>query len=316
MRKNVYLVLLLVIVLSLGAWVAAPAQTTVAQSNQDQTSMCDRASTELVGPSVDIPRVKGLIRDICDFRIRMNQVPKNVSKLDRDYIRAAIISNTLEIQSLQFAIDHATNEEWKGQMRMMLDMHLSDLQMAMDLAKKIGVSTDVDLTDVKLYPETPDYDLGIRRVNLVAEFLDPLMNAGNAGGGTPTTVPGGPTGTVTPPTSTATSMLTNTPVTTPTATFIVPSSTPSGMVTNTPAGTMTGTATLVPPTDTSTGMASNTPVGTLTGTSTAAGPTNTPIGTLTSTSTAVGPTNTPIATTPPPVTGVFSTFDAIALNII
>ena len=328
MRTKAYLVLSLVVVLSISMWVAAPAQNAIAQSNQDQTTPCDHASTELVGPSADLPKVKGLIHDICNFNLRTNQVPRNVSKLDKQFVEAAIASNQLEIQSLQYAIDNTTNEEWKGLLSAMLTMHTADLQMAMEVAKKIGANTKPDLTNARVFPETPDYDLGIRRVNLEAEFLEPLMSAGNPGGSTPTSVPTEPTNspTLSPPTATGTGLFTNTPVSTPTgtATLVPPSSTPIGMPSNTPGAALTGTLTVVPPSSTPIGMPSNTPGGTLTGTAAVASPTgtstavasNTPVPTLTGTSTAAVPTNTGVATTPAPGTGAFSTFDALSLSII
>ncbi|HMB25389.1 MAG TPA: DUF4142 domain-containing protein, partial [Anaerolineales bacterium] len=121
-------------------------------------------------------KIKKLIHDICDFRVKLSKIPKNVSELDKDFVEDSITENTLEIQSLQYALDHANNEEWKGQIRMMLAMHTSDLQQALAVAQKIGADTEPDLTHASVYPETPDYDLGKRYENLVEEYLDPLMN--------------------------------------------------------------------------------------------------------------------------------------------
>jgi hypothetical protein len=164
-----------VVTLFLGAWNISP-KGVVAQVNSDATSSCDHGSTFLVGRTADLPHVKERIHDICNFRVNLDKVPKNVSEFDKDFISDSITENTLEIQSLQFSFDHATNEEWKGQIQMMLAMHTNDLNMAIAVAKKIGVSTKPDLTNASVYPETPDYDLGKRVENLVDEYLNPLMN--------------------------------------------------------------------------------------------------------------------------------------------
>lgn len=256
MRKKVYSVWLLVVALILGAWtIPSTKNTGVAQPNQDQTSVCDHASTELVGRSAELPRIKGLIHDLCDFRVRMNQIPKNVSEFDKDFIEDSITGNTLELQSLQYSLDRVTNEEWRGQIRMMITMHTADLNMAIAVAKKIGADTTPDLTHASVYPETPDYDLGKRFENLVEEYLDPLMSAG---GGVPTAVPS----------MTATSMPTETATGVPSETATgVPTETATGVPSETATSVPTNTATLVP-TDTATAVASETPVVVPTGTST------------------------------------------------
>src|SRR4051794_37082362 len=186
MQKKVYPILLLVMVLGLGIWTASPAKYAAAQSANDATSPCDHASTELVGSSAELPRIKETIHDICEFRVNMDKVPKGVSEFDKDFVEDSITSNTLELQSLHYALDRVTNEEWRGQIRMMIDMHTSDLQMALAVAKKIGADTEPDLTHASVYPETPDYDLGKRYENLVEKFLNPLMSNGGGVIMTPT----------------------------------------------------------------------------------------------------------------------------------
>ncbi len=106
----------------------------------------------------------------------MSSISSNVSQFDKDFISDSITSNTLELKSLQFSLSRVTNAEWKGQIQMMIAMHTYDLNMAIAVAKKIGVSTNPDLTNASVYPESPDYDLGKRTENLVDEYLNPLMN--------------------------------------------------------------------------------------------------------------------------------------------
>lgn len=170
-------IFLLVIALILGAWTVPPTNKAAeAQPVLDATASCDHGSTFLVGRTADLPHIKQRIHDLCSFRVKLDKIPKNVSEFDKDFIEDSITENTLEIQSLQFSLDHATNAEWKGQIQMMLAMHQSDLEQSIAVAKKIGVSTKPDLTHASVYPETPDYDLGKRFENLVEEYLDPLMN--------------------------------------------------------------------------------------------------------------------------------------------
>jgi hypothetical protein len=58
MRKNVYLVLLLVVVLSLGLWTASPAKNAAAQPAVRDTPPCREAADQLVGRSAELPRIK------------------------------------------------------------------------------------------------------------------------------------------------------------------------------------------------------------------------------------------------------------------
>jgi len=299
MHKKVYVFLVLVFALVLGAWTGLPARTAAAQSSQAENSACDHASTELVGRFAELPRIRGLIHDICDYRVRLNGIDSNASELDRHFVEYMIAGNTLEIQSLQFALEHATNEEWRGLIRMMITMHTADLEMALAVAEKIGADTDPDLTNVRVFPETPDYDLGIRRVNLVAKYLDPLMNSVGVIPGTPTTVP----------TDMGTGTATGVPTDIGTATGL-PTDMATGTATGLPTDVPTGTATALP-TDVSTATAMPTDMtGTATGLPTDIGTaTGLPTDMATGTATVV-PTSTPVGPGP----GV--NFDAFSLDII
>jgi hypothetical protein len=223
MRKNVYLVLLLVVVLSLGLWTASPAKNAAAQPAVRDTPPCREAADQLVGRSAELPRIDNLIRELCDFNVRLKDVPSNVSEFDKDFVEDSITGNTLELQSLLFAVDRVTNEEWRSQIRMMIIMHTSDLQMALQVAEKIGADTDPDLTHASVYPETPDYDLGKRFENLVEEYLDPLMaGAPEAPGGTPTEVPTQPPTEAPTEPPTATEVPTEPPTATEAPTMVSP----------------------------------------------------------------------------------------------
>src|SRR5215207_5020692 len=257
MHKKVYVILLLVLVLVLGAWTGLPARNAAAQSSQDENTACDHASIELVGRYAELPRIRGLIDDICEYRVRLNSVHSNASELDRHFVERMIAGSTVEIQSLQFALEHATNEEWRGLIITMSTMHTADLEMALRVAEKIGADTDPDLTNVRVFPETPDYDLGIRRVNLVARYLNPLMDSVGVIPGTPTTVPtdmgtGTATG-VTTDIGTATGLPTD--MATGTATGL-PTDLPTGTATTLPTDVSTATATALPTdmTGTATGL--------------------------------------------------------------
>jgi hypothetical protein len=313
MRKKVYLILSLVTVFALGIWAVSPAKYVAAQPARQQTSACSEAATQLVGRLAELPRIIELINETCDFRIRLNWIPADVSEFDRLFIESVIAANMLELQSLEIALQGATDEEWRGLINMMIIMHTSDLEMALAVAEKIGAQTEPDLTNFNVYPETPDYDLSIRTINLVERFLNPLTSLQP---GTPTAIPsvtvtGLPTdiGTITAtglPTDTPTGAPIDTPTGTPTA-FQIDTATATG--TGTPIDTVTTTVTV---TETATGTATDTPAALPTNTAT-----DTPAGTATTdlTGTATGTlTMTPIGTTPGP--GGASDFDLLAIDIL
>ena len=306
MRKKVYSIWLLVVALIAGAWsIPSPRSAAIAQPKLDATSPCNHATTQLVGRSADLPHVKNLIQDICDFHMRMDQIPSNVSEFDKDFIEDSITSNTLELQSLQIALSGATNEEWRGQIQMMIIMHTADLQQALAVAKKIGADTTPNLKHASVYPETPDYDLGKRFENLEEKYLVPLRAA----------VPGGPTSTPTGvPTGVPTDTVTATGIPTDTATATgVPTdtATATSLPTDTATMTMTATGTVTSvPTDTATSIptdtATNTPTDTATTTATeTATSTATDTATMTATETTTStPTDTATLTLGEVATGV------------
>lgn len=281
MHKKANLILVLVILLALGAGAVSPAKTSAAQLHQDDTSSCDHASTFLVGRLAELPRVRGLIHDLCDFRVQMDQVDRNnTSRFDRRFIEHAIAGNMIEIQTLEYTLERVSEPELRGLIQMMIAMHEADLQMALEVAKEIGADRTPDLTNMRVYPKTPEYDLGIRRINLVARFIDPLMTVGG-GTQTPTAIPT----TATVPTGTGTGVpgtQTPTPVVTGTITSAVsPTGTGTavgtGTVTAGPTGTGTGTVT-AGPTGTGTAIGTGTTTPMMTGTVPATG-TGTSVGT-------------------------------------
>ncbi|HEY3475166.1 MAG TPA: hypothetical protein VGK56_11195, partial [Anaerolineales bacterium] len=257
MQKKAYLISFLVIALILGAWAVSPAQSAGTQFiPEERTAECRAGADMLVGNLAALPRVPNRIRNICEFNVRMTRLDSQISQFDRQFIESAIAANLLEIQALEFTLTRTQNEEWRSLIQMMIAMHMHDLEMAMAAAESLGLNTNPDLTNVRVYPETPDYDLGMRRVDLVARFLDPLMNIP---GGIPTETPTGIptfdlTGTATPlptidltgtPTAIPTEDLTGTPTTIPTDDL-------TGTPTTVPTDDLTGTPTTVP-TDTLTG---------------------------------------------------------------
>jgi hypothetical protein len=172
--------------------------------------------------------------------------------------------------------------------------------MALEVAEAIGAETEPDLTDMPVYPGTPEYDLGIRRVDLVARYLDPLMSLPATD--TPTPVP--TLGTVVP-TETGTLFPTETPTAIDTE---MPTFTPTGEATETATETGTPVAT---ETETATSTVTETSVATETGTPVA---TETETGIPTETGTVVPTeTGTAVPTTTPPVR---PDFDLLSLHVI
>ena len=321
MQRKAYLILFLVFALVLSGWTVSPALSASTQAEPEQKpSDCKAGTDALVGSLATMPRVTNRARQICDFEIRMNELNSKVSDADRRFIAASIAGNMLEIQSLNYALGQVQNEEWRGLIQMMIAQHTEDLNMAIKIGKKLGVDTTPNLTNVRVYPGTPEYDLGMRRVNLVAKFLDPLMSAGTVITPTitamPTDMSSTPTTGVTDvPTMTAT-MGTTTPLATSTGTAMgtVTAGTATPSVTST-MGTASPSATaMVDLTGTATGIAT---VGTtspsatstlgVTSTVTAMSPA------VTDTPTAVPTLMTPIPTIPG---GPTANFDLVSLMII
>jgi hypothetical protein len=316
--KNVYFILFLVTALVFSGWAVSPALSSSAPRPELTTSECRIGVEALVGELEALPGVVERANRICGFNVRMNELDEEISNLDRRFIESAIAGNTLEIQSLQYAREHVENEEWRGLIDMMIAMHTHDLELAIAVAEKYNLDTTPDLTDARVYPRTPDYNLGMRRVDLVAKFLNPLMSAGPTS--TPTAVPTDLTGT---PTTSPTMVTTGTVDLTGTATAAPPEETV------TPSTTLvvdlTGTATPTPAEDTVT--PSTTLVVDLTGTATSTPPeeTVTPSATLpvdltgTATVEATGTiTITPSAvpTIPTIPGGATENFDLVSLLII
>jgi predicted outer membrane protein len=256
----------------------------------------------LTGYLATIPGVTDQVLQICEFNIRINDLDPVLSDLDSQFIQHTIASNMLEIQSLQYALERAQNEELRGLLLMMLMMHTHDMEMALKVAERYNLNTVPDLTNVLVYPGTPNYDLGMRNVDLMAQFLNPLMNAGAPF-----------------PTVTAT----------PTATMTgLPTDTPTLVLTDTLTATvdLTSTATAIPTFDTATSTAS--PTETMTATFTDV-PTDTPTlipsftmtPSVTSTVDLTGTaTETPTLDTTPTITptvpAVPANFDMVSLHII
>ena len=314
MKKNVYLISFLVVALVLGAWTAYPAQSASMQFRPEQdTAECRSGVDVLTGPLAAMPAVQNRARQICGYDVRMAQIDEsNVSQFDRLFIQHAIAGNMLEIQSLEYALTRVTNEEWRSLIQMMIAQHTHDLEAALAIAEKIGVDTTPDLTNMRTYPDTPRFDLGIRRVDLVAMYLDPLMAAG---GGIPVSTP------TVIPTLDGTGTATSVPTLESTATG-VPTEAVTGTATTVPTVDLTGTATTVPTMDI-TETPTTIPTVDTTATETATG-VPTMEATVTGTATTVPslPTDTPtplptFTSTPiPPGGGSVANFDMVALHII
>jgi hypothetical protein len=317
MQKKAYLILFLVVALIVSAWTVSPAVSAAARLRPElNTSECKRGADALTGYLATIPGVTDQIMQICDFNIRMNDLDAELAPLDSQFIQYSIASNLLEIQSLQYALERAQNEELRGLLLTMLMMRTHDMELALQVAQRYNLNTEPDFTNVLVYPGTPNYDLGMRNVDLMAQFLNPLMSAGAPF----------PTVTATPIATMTGTLTTETPTMIPTLDTMTPS------VTSTVD--LTGTTTVIATQDTATPTAS--PTETMTDTPTAtftALPTDTPTMTDTQTltpeftstvdltgTTTVIPTLPTLDTTTPTITPTIpvspANFDMVALHII
>gem|GEM_PF-6856610 len=318
MQKKANLILFLVIALVLSIWTVSPALSSAARWRPEQnTSECQSGANALTGYLATIPGVTDQVQQICEFNIRMNDLDPQPAALDSQFIEQVIVFNMLEIQSLQYTLERAQNEEWRGLIEMMIAMHTHDLEMALAIAEKYNLNTSPDLTNVLVYPGTPNYDLGMRNVDLVSQFLNPLMNAGGpiptvtaTSTATLTEIPPTDTPTLDTMTTTVTSTvdLTGTTTVIPTLDTATPTETPTNTPTDTPTNTPTDTPTMTPsftmtPTVTSTVD--------LTGTTTVIPTLDTTTPSVTST---VDLTGTPTIT--PTIPGSPEHFEMVALHII
>jgi hypothetical protein len=292
MQKKVYLIMFLVIAFALTAWSVSPAQSSGAQYAPEQTTTeCRSGAESLTGSLASIERVQNRVRQICDFNVRMTRLDSNISDLDRHFVEHSIAGNMLELEALEIALQGVQNEELRGLIQMMIPMHRHDLEMAMEAAERLGLNTAPDLTEAHVFPGTPEYDLGMREVDLVAKFLTPLRNAAGVPVETPTAVPTYMTGTVTTVPTDVTGTATGVPTDATGTVTSVPTDV-TGTATA-PATTATGTATLVPATGTTV---------------------SSPTAVATDTLTAIASPTALVTTTPG--SGAMDNFDMVALHIL
>src|SRR5687768_16489062 len=137
MQKKAYLILFLVIALVLSVWTVSPALSSAARLRPEQnTSECQSGADALTGYLASIPGVTDQVQQICEFNIRINDLDPQLADLDSQFIQQAIVSNMLEIQSLQYTLERAQNEEWRGLIELMIAMHTHDLEMALAVAER------------------------------------------------------------------------------------------------------------------------------------------------------------------------------------
>jgi hypothetical protein len=188
------------------------------------------------------------------------------------------------------------------------------------VAQKYNLNTEPDFTNVLVYPGTPNYDLGMRNVDLMAQFLNPLMSAGAPYPTVTATPTATMTGTLTPdtptmvptldtmtPSITSTIDLTGTTTVIPTQDTATPTASPTETMTDTFTPVPADTQTMTPEFTSTPGVTSTVD---LTGTTTVI-PT---LPTLDTTATSTLDTTTPTITPTIPVSP--ANFDMVSLHII
>lgn len=154
-----------------------PSPSDLRQSvSSASAATCAAGADKLVGRSASLPGMKDRGREMCAFRPDLSKIASSLQKADHDFVEDSISSNTLELQALEYARDRVSDDEWRGQIEMMIAMHSADLSTAYSIAQKIGLKPSLDLTKASVYPGTPEYDLGKRTENMVEEYLVPLRN--------------------------------------------------------------------------------------------------------------------------------------------
>lgn len=182
--------LFVILAMLLGAWTTprvAQSPNSSSNDNENHSNIPDKIDAskvvsnngdlQLSGYLGDISGVQDRINTINSFELNMGAISKsNVSSLDKDFVSDSLDSNTLELWTIEYALDHGVKDpNLRDFLLMMLAMHSKDLQTTIDLANKLGIDTTVDFTSSSVYPETPAYDLGVRTENLKMDYLDHLV---------------------------------------------------------------------------------------------------------------------------------------------
>lgn len=175
--------ILLSLALLAGSW-AMPQQAVRAQDNTSQlpakvnaqSVISSRGSLKLSKTLADsFENSQQRVDQIDAFKLNMGAINRNnVSKDDKEFISDSITSNALELVTMEYAYNKVKDPDLKNLLDVMLVMHSKDMRTSIELANKLGIDTTADFVKASVYPETPDYDLGIRVENLKSDYLDKL----------------------------------------------------------------------------------------------------------------------------------------------
>lgn len=181
--------LFLILAMLLGAWTSpkvAQSPNSSSSDSEDHPEIPDKIEAskvvssgdlQLGGYLGDIPGVQQRVNTLSSFKPDVGAISKsNVSDLDKEFVSESVESNTLELWTIEYALNKGVKDSnLKDFLQMMLEMHSRDLKASIEIANKLGIDTTVDFTKMSVYPETPDYDLGIRTENAKMDYLDHLV---------------------------------------------------------------------------------------------------------------------------------------------
>lgn len=129
---------------------------------------------QLSGPQADVKGAQERVDAINSYQVDFSKV-SNDSEFDKQFVEESLTSNSLELWTLLYSYDKVKDENLKNLIGVMIKMHTTDQQTILKLAEKLGVDTSADFVNASVYPETPDWDLGMRTENLRMDYLDPLV---------------------------------------------------------------------------------------------------------------------------------------------
>jgi hypothetical protein len=176
--------LMIILVMLLGAWTVPgkpasdeggekhpdlPKQVEASQVISDQGSLelNDKISSAAKG-------AQERVKEINSYKVDFGKVSSD-SEFDKQFVEEAITSNSLELWTMEYAYPHIKDPNLKNLVQVMLEMHSTDQKTIIELAKIVGVDTTADFVNASVYPETPDWDLGMRTEDLRMDYLDPLV---------------------------------------------------------------------------------------------------------------------------------------------
>lgn len=176
--------LMVVLVMLLGAWTvpANPAKGEDGEKHPDLPKQVE--ASQLISDQGTLNLNDNLTSAVKNAQDRVNQINSyqvdfskvsSDSDFDKQFVEEALTSNSLELWTMEWAYPQIKDENLRNLVQVMLVMHSTDQKTIIQLAQQLGVSTTADFENASVYPQTPDWDLGMRTEDLRMDYLDHLV---------------------------------------------------------------------------------------------------------------------------------------------